>query len=131
MAGINLPTFKVLDVFSVELEWYKSPYVNAQDYIWKGMTPVPYISGRPSGSSFPVYDRDWDSTLVVSEDDLKWSVYASRKIGKHFRISAQAACDHTPKNWYTPWPSPQSAKYSDIVPRKGDWYYMVRTSIYF
>jgi hypothetical protein len=131
MIGLNVPAFKVLDVLSIEFERYNSPYINAQDYIWKGGSPVPYIAGRPSGASFPDYDRDWNDSMAVTNDDIRWSIYVSRKIGNHIRLSAQAACDHTPKNWYTPWPAPQSAKYSDLVPKNDDWYFMMRLSMYF
>jgi hypothetical protein len=130
-----------LDVISIEIERYKSPYANAQDYIWKGDSPIPYIAGRPAGASFPYYDRDWNDSLAQTKDDIKWSIYASKKIGNYVRLSAQAACDHTPKNQYTPWPSPQSAKYTDMTTvgpdkplflgKTNDWYFMMRLSLYF
>ena len=131
MLGFNVPMFRLLDVLSIEIERYESPYANAQDYIWKGGSPVPYFSGRTSGASYPDYNRDWNDSLAQTDDNIKWSIYASKRIGKHVRLSAQAACDHTPKNWYTPWPAPQSAKYSDMVPRTSDWYFMIRMSLYF
>ena len=131
MLGFNVPVFKGLDILSIEVERYQSPYVNTQDYIWKGGSAVPYIAGRPSGSSYPDYNRDWNDSMAVTDDDIRWSVYASRKIGKNFRLSAQVACDHTPKRWYTPWPAPQSAKYTDMVPKSDDWYFMTRLSMYF
>lgn len=126
-----LHTNSKLDIISIEVEHYSSPYINAQDYIWKGASPVPYIAGRPSGSSFPNYNRDWADSMAQTNDDIKWSIYASKKFGEVLRISAQAACDHSPKNWYTPWPAPQSAKYTDMVPRTRDWYFMMRASFYF
>jgi hypothetical protein len=118
-----------LDLLAIEVEYNPSPYSNAQDYIWKGASPVPYIAGR--STSYANYDRDWNDSMAQTNDDIRWSIYASKKIGKYVRISAQAACDHTPKIWYTPWPSPQSAKYTDMVPRTQDWYYMMRASFYF
>jgi hypothetical protein len=130
MIGFNVPAFRLLDVLSIEVERYASPYVNGQDYVWKQGSPVPYVAGRPS-SAIPEYNRDWNDSLAVTDDDIKWSVYASKKFGKILRISAQAASDHSPKNWYTPWPAPQSAKYTDMVPRTRDWYYMMRASFYF
>ncbi|MBN1758803.1 MAG: hypothetical protein JW863_10815 [Chitinispirillaceae bacterium] len=89
------------------------------------------IAERPSGSSFPDYGRDWNDSLARTDDDIRWSIYASKRIGKHVHISGHAACDHTPKNWYTPWPAPQSAKYSDMVPLTNDWYYLLRMSLCF
>ena len=125
MAGFNLPTFKLLDVLSVEVEQYKSPYWNSQEFIWKSQSPVPYI-GSAAGSSY----SSWNDSLAKTDDDLKWSIYASRKIGKFLRISAQAASDHTPRNLYTSAP-PSFVKYTDMVPRSWDWYYMMRVSFYF
>ncbi len=119
-----------LDVISIEVERYAFPYTNTQDYIWKGTSAIPYISDRPS-TSYPEYNRDWNDSLAQTDDDIRWSVYVSKRIGNHVRLSAQTAYDHTPKTWYTPVPSPQSAKYSDMVPRKGDWYFMMRMSLYF
>jgi hypothetical protein len=68
--------------------------------------------------------------MAKRDDDWKWSIYASRRINKFLRISAQAASDHTPRNWYTPGP-PSFVKYTDMVPLTKDWYYMMRLSFYF
>jgi len=125
MAGFNFPTFKLLDVLSLELEQFNNPYWNSQEFIWKNQSPVPYV-GNAAGSNF----ANWSDTLAKKDDDLKWSVYASKKITKALRISAQAASDHTPRNWYTPGP-PSFVKYTDMVPRTKDWYYMFRVSYYF
>jgi hypothetical protein len=125
MGGFNLPTFKVLDVLSIEVERYQSPYWNSQEFIWKSQSPVPYI-GSAAGSNY----NGWNDSLAKTDDDWKWSIYASRKIGKLFRISAQAASDHTPRNWYTQGP-PSAVKYTDMVPRSWDWYYMMRVSYNF
>ena len=69
-------------------------------------------------------------TLEKTDDDWKWSVYAARKIGDHVRISLQFASDHTPRNWYTPGP-PSYVKYTEMVPRTKDWYFMSRVSLFF
>jgi len=125
MAGFNIPAFKVLDVFSVELEYFKNPYWNSQEFIWKAQSPVPY-TGSAAGSNF----LNWNDSLAKTNDDLKWSIYASKKINKVLRVSAQVASDRTPRNWYTPGP-PSFVKYTDMVPRSWDWYYMARLSYYF
>jgi hypothetical protein len=125
MAGFNIPTFKLLDVLSFEVEQYKNPYWNSQEFIWKGESPVPYI-GTGAGTSY----TSWNDSMAKRDDDWKWSIYASRRINKFLRISAQAASDHTPRNWYTPGP-PSFVKYTDMVPLTKDWYYMMRLSFYF
>jgi hypothetical protein len=130
MVGFNIPTFKLLDVFSIEIERYTSPYVNSQEFIWKGSSSVPYLAGYPS-LKFPNYDIDWNDSLARTDDDIKWSIYASRRIGKYLRISVQAASDHTPKIWYTPIPPPQSSKYDDMVQKTKDWYFTMRLAFLF
>jgi hypothetical protein len=127
MAGINLPTFKILDVLSVEVEHYPSPYWNSQEFIWKSHSPVPYTG--VNGSAGMNY-RAWADSLGTTNDDIKWSIYASKKFAKWFRLSGQVACDHTPRNWYTAGP-PSFVKYTEMVPRTEDWYFMLRTSFYF
>ena len=123
-----LKTNSKLDILSIEFEHNPSPYVNTQDYIWKASSAVPYIPGQVI---YLNYDKDWKDSMAVTDDDYRWSIYASKRFGKYVRLSAQAACDHTPKSWYTPWPAPQSAKYSDVVPKNDDWYFMMRMSINF
>ena len=121
MFGLNFPAFRLLDVLSLEAEWYGSPYWNSQENIWTGRSPVPYTGlGGP----------DPDNWQRKTDDRWKWSVYASRKIGTYLRISGQVASDHTPRFWYTPGP-PTFVKYTEMVPRTKDWYYMMRMTMYF
>jgi len=69
--------------------------------------------------------------MAKTDDDWKWSVYGSKKIGSNLKLSAQAACDHTPRTWYTPGP-PSFVKYTELVPRSNkDWYWMLRATYYF
>ncbi|MBN1129464.1 MAG: hypothetical protein JXA71_10785 [Chitinispirillaceae bacterium] len=120
-----LNTNTKLDLLAVEGEYYGSMFANSQEYMWKSRSPVPY-----TGTSSGMNHVNWSDSLAKTDDDWKWSVYASRKIGSHFRVSAQAASDHTPKNWYTPGP-PSFVKYTEMVPRSRDWYWMTRVTYYF
>jgi hypothetical protein len=125
MAGFNLPAFNLLDVLSIEVEHYGSPYWNSQENIWKSASPVPF-TGNNAGMRY----NAWADSLAKTDDDFKWSVYASKKLNTWLRISGQVACDHTPRNWYTAAP-PSFVKYTEMVPRSEDWYFMLRTMIYF
>ncbi|HUI91790.1 MAG TPA: hypothetical protein VLX68_06025 [Chitinivibrionales bacterium] len=125
MGGLNVPTFKLLDVLSVEVEYFRNPYWNSQEFMWKDGSPVPY-TGSSAGLSY----ASWNDSMAKTDDDWKWSIYASRRLGRFLRISAAAASDHTPRNWYTPGP-PSFVKYTDMVPRSWDWYYMMRVTMYF
>lgn len=90
MVGINLPTFKLLDVLSVEGEYYNSKFTN--DFT------------GPIYQVLPVWNVDVDATLPadqaalnasdVRRDNWKWSIYGKKKIIKGVEIYAQAASDH-------------------------------------
>lgn len=114
-----------LDLLTAEIEVFKSPYWNSQEFIWKNGSPVPY-TGSTAGSNYAY----WADSLARTDDDIKWSIYASKKFGAWLRLSGQIACDHTPRNWYTAAP-PAFVKYTEMVPRTKDWYYMMRASFYF
>jgi hypothetical protein len=84
MAGFNVPAFKILDVLSLEAEWYGSPYPNNYQNafaIWPGPRPIPDPNPRYSAS-------------VYRKDDWKWSVYAAKTIVRSFSVTAQFARDH-------------------------------------
>lgn len=119
-----------LDLISIEFEYYPSPYTNDPTNIWKESSPVPFVVNSPSGLQIPFYDRDWNDSLSRADDGVKWSIYISKMLGTRLRFSAQAACDHTPKSAYTPWPA-ASSRYNEITPKPEDWYFMMRMAIYF
>lgn len=108
LLGINVPTFKILDVLSVELEWFKSPYPN--DWL-----------GRVSESKM-IPQENGDSTAVdnyVNKDNFKWSIYLKKKISSNFEVRAFAASDHC---WYKPFDlAVQSSE--QTLRRKGDWHW--------
>lgn len=146
MFGFNFPTFKVLDVLSIQLQYFKSPYWNSWEYMWKGGWPIPY-QGSLTPSTYEDYLKELADTTNFKEelhgDDWKWSVYASRKIGKNMRLSLQFANDNTFKTKYMP-PPPTQSKYTEIMgdtwmkDANGkdkflmikDWYWMAKIMFY-
>lgn len=82
MVGFDIPTFKILDVFAVELEWHKYNFPNSY---WNVMhfenLPIPGINNESY-----VYDYGQNMT--------KWSFFAQRQVGKRFTITGQVAKDH-------------------------------------
>lgn len=120
MFGINLPAFKVLDVLSLEFEYYPNPYMNAYQFIWKSNSPIPYFENNTGID----YTSDWNKK---TDDDWKWSVYASKKI-RNVRISAQVASDHASRASYLP---AGKKLYTEMVPRTQDWYFMLRCGFFF
>jgi len=121
MFGFNFPAFKVLDVLAIEAEYFPSPYKNSYMFMWKGNCPVPYFTSWQQEID---YYSDWERK---TDDDWKWSVYASRMI-KNVYISGQVASDHTSQATYEP---AGKKIYSEMVPRTGDWYFMLRCGFFF
>lgn len=121
MLGFNLPTFRLLDLLSLQVEYYKSPfndidYFNSQSIpIWKTAfakdSADSYLTDA-SGRIIPVADH---------KDDLKWSVHAKKIVNKSVTVFAQAASDHfrlTDADYrVTPVP---------LTGRPGEWYYLLR-----
>jgi hypothetical protein len=109
MAGINLPTFKLLDVLSFEMEYFKN--TNPDDFgsqqLWQlptyysnepntqnqtggaGGLAVPREFGLPTGYSILFRDANGNA-----RDDLKWSVYAVKQVITGVSLRAQVANDH-------------------------------------
>jgi hypothetical protein len=118
MAGFNVPTFKLLDVLALEIEYFACPYANTTHNIWDKRTPLPFI-----GASVPMGPES-DNYKNSRRDNWKWSVYASRKVGKYLRFSAQVANDHSTR--YGDFGLP----HEDITQTPKDWYWMFRVMYY-
>lgn len=89
MVGINIPTFKVFDVLSLQGEFFKWQYLNSyfmQDY--KGAFPQPT---SPKGDI---------NSSDLKNGYIKWSIYAKKRIIKGFDIMVQVARDHTFHEYY-------------------------------
>jgi hypothetical protein len=111
MFGMNLPTFKLLDILALEVEYFNNPMPDdLQNMISVGSyDPIPSYSG----ALFP---------LKYHRDDWKWSLYASKKIVSGFSLRAQVANDH----FRAPQKPPNSNLFlSEPVTRSpANWYYV-------
>jgi hypothetical protein len=86
LIGFNVPTFRLLDVLSIEGEWYGCNYPNNYaTELGKGnlqSLPLPDFYGR----------SDWG---YVTEDNWKWSIYMKKMFKHdHFGVIMQLARDH-------------------------------------
>ena len=90
MVGLNIPTFKLLDVLSLEVEWFGNQYVNNLNPLIFDNQPVPLSSFQG--------ETDVDNYRNKHDDDVKWSVHAKKTIAGNFYIMAQFASDHI--RWY-------------------------------
>ena len=87
MFGVNVPTFKLLDVLSLEAEWFGSPYPNDMtNYV---------VWGNPSSISRKWIGGNGSSIYADSTaNNWKWSIYAKKTLAGHFNIVFQVASDH-------------------------------------
>ena len=76
MGGVNLPTLHVLDLLSLEFEYFRNPNGDNTSKVTGGFAPIP-------------------SDPDIGHEQVKWTVYVKKNVVKGFSISAQAANDHT------------------------------------
>jgi hypothetical protein len=82
LIGFNVPTFKLLDVLSLETEWYGCPYPNNYQT----------VDGIGTAKTYPLPDPQ---TRPLNSDKWKWSVYAKKMIlHDHFGVVFQCARDN-------------------------------------
>lgn len=112
MVGVNLPTFGLLDRLSGEIEYRKSKYANTIANAFEYQRPLPF-----AGSA---YNPEPDG-LPGTDDDLKWTVYAKRRIVSNINVYAQVANDHQRHMSFKVIPS-----YRPFTERPSDWYYVLR-----
>jgi hypothetical protein len=113
MLGFNMPTCKVFDVVSGELEWYPNRYPNSGLYMFgRSDQSIPVPSLLPSGGSGKVYP-------------LFWSIYMKKTIVDKFSIIVQFARDHM-----RPINNNYQFQYTeDVLERKGDWWWAFRLNV--
>lgn len=111
MVGFNFPTFRLLDMLSMEVEYAPTPWRMSTDRAHGGAlaTPIGENSNPPAGT-FPNVDQ-------FKRDDWKWSLLARKNLYPGLALFFQAANDHmrlldnfssqgnneiftTPQHWY-------------------------------
>jgi hypothetical protein len=122
MVGFNLPSFRLLDDFALEVEYFHSPYMPDYAKLMEFSSPIPRSPNwnRPASDSAAVpYD--------VKRDDWKWSLYASKVLAGHVKLSAQAASDHFRIGSQQPW----FPTYDETFATWKDWYLMAKLAFFF
>jgi hypothetical protein len=119
MVGINVPTFKVLDVLSIQAEWFGSRFPN-------DLTPL-VIDNQPVPLSSYTGKKDGYSPEHYKNDDWKWSVYGSKTLLNHFHVSVQFARDHM--RWYRMSFSEQ--EWEEALRQNKDWYWTAKAGYSF
>jgi hypothetical protein len=124
MLGFNLPAFRLLDVVSLEIEYYGNTNMSDFGKVVADNSWVP----RPR-AVFDVPDGKGGFTRARTDtysDDWKWSLYASRIVAGHLKISGQVADDHFRSGGYF-----LANTQSETLTAPDDWYWMLKVAYYF
>lgn len=147
MFGLNLPTFGLLEVLNVEVDYRKSVFQNTLDLAWNDRVPIPLsgLSESPltyretgrqefvneamasDGLTLAAADSVFSAQLsekeaAATENAWHWSVYAKRKIIEGVSITGQVASDHL-RHFDIVFGTPS---YKPATQKTKDWYYVLR-----
>jgi len=121
MIGFNLPAFKWLDDFSLEVEYFGNKYMPDYSKLEQISSPIPKSAywKRTANNPEP-YD--------VNGDNVKWSLYAAKIIAGHIKFSGQAASDHLRLGETQPYPW---KTFEETLTTLKDWYWMTKLTFFF
>jgi hypothetical protein len=120
MIGFNLPAFKFVDRLNVEVEYYGAPWVDD-----------PSIYNHTTGNQPTPIPRLSAADTNTTKDNIKWSIYASKVVSGHVKISAQAASDHFRPGFFTGYGdnAPPSNEVPFFSPK--EWYWTGKIAYFF
>jgi hypothetical protein len=125
MFGVNLPVFGYLDEVSLEMEYYANRNMTdyqkvVEDNSW---VPRPRAFNEILDDSGAVIRTERTDTR---SDNWKWSLYASKVLAGHLKLSGQVASDHMRTGGYYLQPTQ-----SETLTAPRDWYWMLKMAYYF
>lgn len=112
--GLNIPTFKVLNILSLELEYYGCPYPNSYR---RRLGPGP-------SQSYPVPDPQGNHpNMDYTKDNWKWSLYAKKTFfDDHLGVILQFARDHTRNETVID----EAFDYEEALGNNDHWWWMMK-----
>lgn len=116
MFGINLPAFNLLDLLTLEVEWYGLKGPNSYQRRKEEDVPVPQPVNMWIAKNGSYTDADY------AKDDWKWSLYARKALVPGFDIVAQAARDHVRHDF----DSPIQLDREEALTKPGHWWWAVK-----
>ncbi|HKP96585.1 MAG TPA: hypothetical protein VJ385_12575 [Fibrobacteria bacterium] len=120
MAGINLPTWKVLDLLSVQVEHLASPFQNNTYSLGARNHATPWF---PDGTDLNFSGNEYNDG--AKKDDWAWSVLAQRSFYKSVTLSAQVARDHL-RTVGTDWYYGSRLEPTEDLHKISDWYWALQ-----
>lgn len=124
MVGMNLPGLGVLDLVSVQYEYFASPHRNS------------YLESIESNGATPDFVASNDHVLSrdtyadgLKRDDHSWSVLVRKNVTRGLTFSAQAARDHARVVSFAHYAGPGLAPNTIFYTTdKNNWYWMAQFS---
>lgn len=110
--GFNLPTFTILDILSLEFEYWGSKYYNDYRQIY-------VVDGKPTTPSL---------NDGINESKWKWSLYMKKTfMDGHMSLTAQCARDHMRlfSSYY------DHANHREMLVQAGDWWWVTKIGFNF
>jgi hypothetical protein len=118
MLGFNIPTFKLLDLFAVQVEQMKSPWLNNTSSVGRLGANTPHI---PAEEDLVLSEKTFND--MATKDDFKWTVLIQKKLGSHITLSGQAASDHMRMVSSVYFYGPQ-LDHNEVTATSDHWYWM-------
>lgn len=122
MIGFNFPTFKLLNLLSLQVEWFNSPWINSYEASVDKNHATP---ATPGGSDKLSSEREYND--VSGKDNFAWSILARREVVRGLSISAQFARDHIRSVSEAAWAGPGTDP-NELLRTSKDWYWMLQFS---
>ena len=117
MVGFNIPTFKILDRLSLEVEKYDAKFKDDISRFNHYSDPSPIPRGK--------LDTNY------AADNIKWSVYASRTIQNHVKLSLQVASDHYRPGVFKGYGDNNTPSNEAVFYRPDEWYWTSKIAYFF
>ena len=120
MAGFNFPTFKLLDILSLQVEYFNSPWINSYEESAARNHATPLT---PRGSDRLYSEQEYND--VADKDNFSWSILARKEMVKGLSVSAQFARDHIRSVSEASWAGPGTDP-NQLLRTSKDWYWMLQ-----
>ncbi|MDB5102981.1 MAG: hypothetical protein JWP91_670 [Fibrobacteres bacterium] len=116
MLGFNFPTFHILDLLSVQWEYFNSPNLNNTYTMGEKNWAIPYL---PEDGLFS--QKEWND--LTTKDNYAWSIVARKRILGALTVNAQVARDHM-RTIGTDWFYGSRFEPNEILHKTSSWYWM-------
>lgn len=116
MVGFNVPTFRLLDLLSVQMEYYNSPNLNNTYTVGQKNWAIPYL---PEDTHFS--ENEWND--LTKHDNVSWSIVARKRFLGALTAHAQVARDHM-RTIGTDWFYGSRYEPNEILHKTSSWYWM-------